>query len=446
MHDMKTLIAAVLFLFALASFGQPVISTITPAAGPTSGGDYVRIHGAGFSLLTSPFLAPLSIQVSFGGVAAPIVGISDGSIVVIAPPHAAGLADVQIAQDAKAAVTIANGYRYVDPIPSDAIRFLAPIVVNAPGSFGSNWVSELRIANGSIETLNVSGKAIAPRTSTLVPLPAMPFSAGAFFAIPTHIAGNVTATLRVHDTSRDADGFGTEIPVVPETQFRPSVVLTAVPTDQRFRTTLRIYDDTNVFLTATVVIRDDASGDVLTSMQVPLSPYAQLTLDSTLAPLASAVPRVRLEITSQAVGVSSSQPIPIWAFVSVTNNITQEVTTITPSPIPSIAPVSALAQGHWAGGGNCVDVTATNVNLRFGCAVGGFNRPLAIQNGHFEADGVYQITPGAPPPEPIPSQSAHYSGTLSGNDLLLVVTLGTTPAFAIHVTFGSTEACFPPCP
>jgi len=435
---MKTLVAVALAMFSLAAAGEPALSSITPASGSVSGGEYVHIHGSDLQLVPLPCFTPCVLKVTFGGVEAQVVSDTDQEIVVVAPPHAAGAVDVEVVLATKGAAAIANGYRYEAPLLSDNIRFLAPIVINAPGAAGSNWVSELHITNASVENLTVGSSVIAPQTAATIAL-AQNVGAGAFFSVPKRIADRVTATLRVHDTTRDAESFGTDIPVVPETQFRPSVLIPNVPSDARFRTLLRIYAAQPFFLNAEIAIRDDATGELLASQQLVMTSYAQVAIDSIAGHA-----RLRVEVTDMVLGASAAPAIPIWAFVAVTNNTTQQVTTILPSQMPSPAAVSALATGHWGGGGSCVEVTQTDVSLANGCATGHFFRPPALIDGHFEADGTYTVSVG--PPAIGPGQPAHFSGTVQGNDLLLVVTRPAGPQFALHVTLGSTSSCTPPCP
>ena len=432
---MKTALALALLLLAPSSNALPAISTITPAAGGAAGGEYVHIHGTDLQLVPLPCFPPCPLLVTFGGVEAPVVFDSAEEIVAIAPPHDAGSVDVQVVLATKGTVTVSNGYRYENPLPSDSVRYLAPVVISAPGTLGSKWVSELSITNSSSETLVVGGSQIPPGTTNSVTLPSP--NAGAFFTIPKRLAANVTASLRVHDTSRDADSWGTDVPVVPETQFRPSVVIAGIPIDARFRTLLRLYGYTADFLNATVTIRDAASGEMLSTQPAAMQggstapSYAQLALDSILAPFAGAHPRVTAQITAQQ--------IPIWAFVAVTNNTTQQVTTLTPSLTPSTAPLLSLAAGHWAGGGSCVDVKETDVDVTMACAIAHFPRPATLSSGRFEADGTYKITAG--PIGPGNGVPAHFSGVVQGNDLSLTIQPSGGTAFTIHVTFGSTQPC-----
>lgn len=440
---MKTLAAVALALLALTSYAQPAVSTITPAAGPVAGGEYVHIHGVDLQLVPLPCFPPCALIVRFGGAEAPVVSDSADEIVVLTPPHAPGSVDVEVGLLTKGTVTIANGYRYEDPLPSDSIRFLAPIAVSAPGALGSNWLSELSITNASGEPLTIGSTTIAPQNSAPVTLPNP--NVGALFAVPRRIAPNVTATLRVHDTAHDAAGWGTDIPVVPETQFRPTVVLPHVPTDARFRTLLRVYAYTTSFAAGVAVIRDDATGAVLSTQPLLIRDgsssapgYAQLSLDLIAAQFASAHERLRIDVTAQILG-SILPPVPLWAFVAITNNATGQVTTITPSLIPSTAPEAAPPQlGHWAGGGSCVDVTNTDTNVTMACATAKFLSPKVASNGHFETDGSYTFAGGPAPGHPV---TAHFSGTIQGTSMTLTIAPDGGTPFTIQVTYGSQEPC-----
>jgi hypothetical protein len=433
---MKTLAAIV--LTAVSSFAQPAISTITPAAGPIAGGEYVHIHGNDLLLVPVPCTPPCALVVKFGGVEVPVISDAADEIVVLTPPHAAGSVDVQVLQATKASVTFANGYRYDDPLSSDSVRFLAPVVISASGALGSNWVSELSITNASSEPLTIGSSAVPPQNSAAVTLANA--NTGAFFTVPRRIADKVTATLHVRDTTRDADTLGTDIPVVPETQFRPTVVLPHIPTDPRFRTLIRVYGYIPSFGNGLAVIRDDVTGSVLSTQTFVLRSgnagapsYAQLPIDLTDRQ------HVRVDISAQVLGSPALPPIPLWAFAAVTNNSTQQVTTITPSLVPTTSPmVTSLLAGHWAGGGACVDVTNIDTMVTTACSTASFPSPSATANGRFEADGTYATAAG---PVPHPTTSAHFSGIVQGNQLDLTVEPDGGIAFTIHVTFGSTEPC-----
>src|SRR2546430_15817923 len=120
------------------------------------------------------------------------------------------------------------------------------------------------------------------------------------------MTGDVITKVRVHDTSRDAAAYGVEIPAVSDLDFAATVRLTGIPTDARFRSTLRVYayDATN-FGPVTLRVRDNADGSLLATVPVALNATrfeeqifpasVQLSLDPIIAPLRSH-PRLRIDI------------------------------------------------------------------------------------------------------------------------------------------------------
>jgi hypothetical protein len=153
--------------------------------------------------------------------------------------------------------------------------------------------------------------------------------------------------LRFRDLSRQAENWGTEIPVPRETAFHSSAFsLVDVPVTEGFRQTLRVYEIDGTPREASVrvrVFRLDPSGNqpvgaadtLLGETTVPLSfaplfgtqplhpGYAEVTDLSTLAPLGDAE-RLRLEIEPATDGLA------LWAFVTVIHDETQHATVITP--------------------------------------------------------------------------------------------------------------------
>ena len=83
----------------------PTISAISPASGLTTGGETVTITGSGFSGGTAT-------TVTIGGAAATNLRlVSDTSIIVTTPEHAAGAADVTVTRGTESG-TLAGGYTY----------------------------------------------------------------------------------------------------------------------------------------------------------------------------------------------------------------------------------------------------------------------------------------------------------------------------------------------
>lgn len=438
--------APIVFLFvavvrAASVAAQPTLTTVTPAGGLTAGGEYVHIHGT--NLIGPPLACPAitcSTYVKFGEVFATIVDNTAGELVVIAPPHAADPVDLEVNIPGAPPVAIFAGYQYEQPATSETVRLLVPVAISAAGALGTNWRTEFLLNNANAEGVTLGGAVtppggaaptIAAFATAAVPLYPPPGNTGAFVYVPRRLAANVTASLRVHDTTRDADSWGTDVPVVLETQFRRVLILPGVPADARFRTLLRIYGYNGSDTPVRIDLRDDASGALLltrtallqsgvttSSSVAPIAPaYSQIPLDSLLAPSSSAHPVIRVEVTS-----TSAPPPPLWGFVAITNNTTQQATTITPGashPVRSTADGTAgLAAGHWGGADACVDVDATQVVIRTSCAISFFALPLLAADGSFSGDGTYQPIPGAGPADPVP---AHFSGSVNGTTLTLTI-------------------------
>jgi hypothetical protein len=463
-------IVGLALLFTAASiYGQTTVSSILPAAGLARGGELVHIHGTG--LLTS--LAPCPgaacpTAVHFGEAPATIVDDTDSEIVVLAPAHAAGPVNLVISVPPSLPVTIESAYNYQDPQSNDQVRLLVPVAINSQGALGTNWTSDLFVYNGNGEQLLVSGPAgtpffnplgerqrytgqdLAPFFSDTFTLFAPAGNTGVFLYVPRRLVDNMVATLRVHETTRDGDSFGTEIPVVSETQFRPFIVLPNVPSDTRFRALLRVYSYSANDSVAMLRLRDEATGELLDTRTVVLKSgltpvtdtpdapaYTQVALDPLFAGFGPAHRRIRSEITP--VG-----PAPIWAFVAITNNATEQFTTITPMSTPtpvSVPTPSRLANGHWGGQPGCIDVTDSAVILDDGCVTGSFSNPTLDADHRFEVDGTFvnKLFGGI-------SEPAHYSGVLEGTFLTLTIRLGDGGGFRITLRLGSPGDCALGCP
>lgn len=153
--------------------------------------------------------------------------------------------------------------------------------------------------------------------------------------VPRQAAPNLGFGLLVRDLSRQDEAFGTEIPIVREKDFfdRRFTILN-VPADTRYRVALRLYQRSDVFPTSglTIEIRE-LEGDVspLVMTEVPLSPQqADSYRFGYIGDLLSAHPQLAGKGPLRVDVVGGSKSNPVWAFVSVTNNVTQHVTVISP--------------------------------------------------------------------------------------------------------------------
>jgi len=303
----------------------------------------VHIYGTdltGFALLCPSI--ECSNYVKFGDALGGIAVNSDTEIVALAPAHAAGTVDVTVNIAGKKKIVLPSAFIYEPLDTTNFERVLLPIVLfgtaAAPGAFGSMWKAEATFHNRSASDVPI----VAPNCNPLILSPCAPFILqsgatvieplygfpGTFAALPRGNLNDIDISLRIYDVSRQSQTWGTSLPVVRATQFKPAVRLIGVPTDPRFRLTLRIYGYGEAGPT-NVRVYDPGSTQPLGNVNVDLQGHdpAYLQLDPLAFPGIAPPPTVRIEISS-----ASDPPKPIWAFISVTNNETQHVTVIAPSP------------------------------------------------------------------------------------------------------------------
>jgi hypothetical protein len=111
------------FYFDPKTSPRPVVTSISPSAGPLSGGQSVTISGSGLSGVAT---------VSFGGTPASSVRIlSDTTLAVVTAPRGEGKADVVVGDGTS--VTVTAGYAYVCGVGSTSRLFLMVALAGALG-------------------------------------------------------------------------------------------------------------------------------------------------------------------------------------------------------------------------------------------------------------------------------------------------------------------------
>lgn len=239
-------------------------------------------------------------------------------------------------------------------------KFLVPVSVYqpTPGANGSQWTTSLLVRNKSSIPVRLGGVFVdcggigscggaidLVSGASYEVLPTLDGgSQASILYVPAGRSADLTFTLRVQDLSRQSQTWGTTVPVVNESQFRPEgVLLLDVPVSASFRNNLRIYEidgqsptDVIVRVFAIAPARpnitelpppDRLLGETVVTLgrgrpdQTPS--YAQIANLSEIANVAS-VSRVCIQVVPRTPGVR------IWSFVSITNNETQHVTVITP--------------------------------------------------------------------------------------------------------------------
>ncbi len=233
------------------------------------------------------------------------------------------------------------------PASAQSTRVLVPIVATGvSGAFDSQWTSEVVAFNASTapvvidyshrcDTLCIPGVVVHSSEALDVAILTGSTVPAAFIYVPNESIDEFEFGLRVRDVSRQSDSWGTEVPVVRESRaFQSSFDLLNVPLPSRFRQTLRIYDfEDRAGSGVRVQFFDMVTGRLLKDSQLAmlapqskdlLTPaYVQLDQFGQATELAG-IDRIRVRISP----TNASQRL--WAMVSVTNNVTQELTMITP--------------------------------------------------------------------------------------------------------------------
>jgi len=312
-----------LLLFAtLPLLAEPIITGVSPSSGPVAGGTKVTIMGSGFLPGARAF---------FGGIEVPAHVINSTTIEAVTPEHLPGLSNVGVAQADGG--TQLRAFLYVGDVEPTFTRILIPVLIPpVHGAFGSEFrtiligssFSGTRIYglqyictilcayDPAVDAIGLNADGLL---GGLVPLG----TPGRFIFIPS--STDLQLNLRVYDVSRDTQNFGTEVPIARGKNFAQKIRLHGVPADANFRNTLRIYSDWPEDLPVTVEIRGQSrTVNVKAGRDIFEPGYAELTEFGAPSPFLTNV-----TITAPAPGQR------IWAFISVTNNTTQHITTISPN-------------------------------------------------------------------------------------------------------------------
>lgn len=241
-------------------------------------------------------------------------------------------------------------------------RFLVPLYVDQPleGAYGSLWVTEFSVVNDSEEAVYIYGwDQVCPILCTTEPAPphvtfypSLAFWAtgvqGIYVEIPRESVASVSMHLRIRDISRPAISWGAEVPVVHESRARRVIRLLDIPTDSRYRQHLRIYDLTPSEGAQALVrvygVKPETKNPIFGGSPGPdrllyethvafALPFGGLGTEGhpgfAELPLtglydAQGFTRVRVQVEA------ASDASRIWAFMSLTNNETQQVSVVSP--------------------------------------------------------------------------------------------------------------------
>lgn len=233
-------------------------------------------------------------------------------------------------------------------------RYLVPILIDGEvsGGYGSRWRSELVgrnemdrfvrvVQNTGTCHITCPKENADPRSTFSMEWDTFPRQgAGAFIHVADVLNLKMSLNLRIQDVSRQALTWGTEIPIVHEREARTDEIqLVNVPSDARFRVALRVYDfaprwDVTTQVRVRFFSRDGVTVIAERVLNLPgpfedqsLPGYGEILDVTGEFPQLQGTTTFRIEISPITAGLE------YWAFVAVTNNETQHVTTITPQTI-----------------------------------------------------------------------------------------------------------------
>jgi len=309
---------------------------VRPEVVPLGGGKIV-LNGANLLTCVNNVCEPVTVTV--GGQPATVTSSTSTLIEATVPPHAAGPVALTLNRNASGPVTAFIDYFAPDAPPDPA--FFEPVVfptlVTGAGAFGSQWTSDVSVRNDS--TL-LSLPATSSFLSAVPPFRTLTFTgvnapAGAVFYASRQVAPLTYFDVLVRDLSRQAQTLGTEIPVVREWDlYGRAIELLNVPNDPKYRVALRVFrldGGTNVDVSI-YPMQDAGVGEIAADFMTLTQPSTASTLTSgSILDLNGKYPQLagkgplRIRIFPGLV-----PPRSAWAFVSVTNNETQDVTIISP--------------------------------------------------------------------------------------------------------------------
>jgi hypothetical protein len=238
---------------------------------------------------------------------------------------------------------------------SDFEPILLPVSVAhpVPGAFGSLWATDFRVTavGGAVHIQETGVCGACPTQQVMVDGGSLHLAGG---TLPGETPGeliwlsradgaNARFNLRVRDLSRESQTWGTEVPVVRESQYRTaSITLVEVPLDARFRVTLRAYDpDVHTNASFRFDFRDIQTSALLASRtigatykQSGYTGFPRLAACAVIGDVRTEVSEVADAKTVRVDITPVEQATRFWAFASVTNDETQHVTLVTPQQQP----------------------------------------------------------------------------------------------------------------
>jgi hypothetical protein len=224
------------------------------------------------------------------------------------------------------------------------VRFMVPLTGSAvPGANGALWHTDTTALVASSAPIPVHpdpgalplGRPFDAREAGLVGSES--WAGGEFVYVRERDRAKLRMTSRVFDAARQIETAGSEIPIVTDSEFssRPASIL-GIPVSPVNRLTLRIYDrdgrsGARVAIRLYVNDEETPRGALETTLTLP--PIAGTTAGSLPTHPASVMidpaRHISLDATARTlrIDIEPLDNVPVWSFVSVTNNATHHVTT-----------------------------------------------------------------------------------------------------------------------
>ena len=280
-------------------------------------------------------------EVVFGDQSVVVEHVSDLSseFTVVAPPQDAETVDVTIKYPDGTSATAHAAFRYFDPAapPEPALfeRILLPVTRDVRGAFGSDFRVTLSVYNDnrySVPIWRPIGPAVSlPPASETTLRPVQPN--GALVLAFRQATDGLHFSSNARDVSRVAETFGSEVRVVRENDARVGASeLPNVPADPNFRLNLRLYGIDSIGGNLQVSFHSPDNRVFYGDATVPLHASSpDEPAFAMIGDLRAAFPGLQT-LTSGVFRIHVQGPFGYryWPLLTVTNNTTQQITTVTP--------------------------------------------------------------------------------------------------------------------
>jgi hypothetical protein len=238
--------------------------------------------------------------------------------------------------------------------PADVERLLVPLCPanGQEGRYGTFWACEMWVRNSAdVPVVFSHGPNSGLPGGGLIqidPHATQFYSAGlrgGMYIVEKAYADQVHASVRVADQNRRPVNQGTEIPIVRDKDWLSMPLdLLDIPTDPAVRLTLRVYDpdsthqasvrvsvypfyfaDVQPLAEVVLVLRGgDRSSDPSSDPWYVLPDYAEIP------DLVAAFPQIATEERLRVTVEPLTPGMRFWAFITITDNATQQVTVVSP--------------------------------------------------------------------------------------------------------------------